>query len=144
MQLKGFPLGVLIGLGSFPVIFLVGLVVALGSSLDDPDKPSPPVISRAEAEVRCRRELRNRLKDPGSLEAPRSQTNSGIAKIGIINNEDGWVILGSDPDSSTAATDAWVVQIQYRARNSFNALTPGMIECFINPDTGRVIQIKGV
>lgn len=73
--------------------------------------------SKIEAEVKCRRTVKENLKDPGSL------------RIGW-----GDVVSGQNADNQ----GEWLVKFPFRARNSFNAVTPGFAQCAISRTTGEI------
>ena len=74
--------------------------------------------SKDEAEIKCRRTVKESLKDPGSMNI-------------------GW----GDVESGTNAQNSseWVVKFPFRARNSFNAITPGFAQCEVSKKTGLVL-----
>ena len=74
--------------------------------------------SKDEADIKCRRAVKESLKDPGSMNI-------------------GW----GDVESGTYAQNSseWIVKFPFRARNSFNALTPGFAQCRVSKNTGLVL-----
>lgn len=80
-------------------------------------KPNSENYSKIEAEVKCRRTVKENLKDPGSL------------RIGW-----GDVVSGENADNQ----NEWLVKFPFTARNSFNAVTPGFAQCAVSKTTGEI------
>jgi hypothetical protein len=76
--------------------------------------------SDIEAEIKCRRTVKESLKDPGSM------------RIGW-----GTVVSGTNADNP----EEWLVKFPFRARNSFNAVTPGFAQCTVSKLSGIVTWI---
>jgi hypothetical protein len=95
------------------------------ASAPQPPKASPqpkPVdtYTDSHAQVLCRGAVRNQLKDPGSF-----SISLGSVESGTFADNDG----------------EWLVKFPFRARNSFNAVTPGFAQCLVNKRTGLLTWI---
>lgn len=87
------------------------------STYPERGNPNSDNYSKIEAEVKCRRTVKENLKDPGSL------------RIGW-----GDVVSGNNADNQ----NEWLVKFPFRARNSFNAVTPGFAQCAVSKTTGEI------
>ena len=117
------------GLGGALVIAVVALMIE-SSRQQQPVQESVPdkslgstelatvAYSKDEAEIKCRRTVKESLKDPGSMNI-------------------GW----GDVESGTNAQSSseWIVKFPFRAKNSFNAVTPGFAQCRVSKNTGLVL-----